>query len=87
MGTLDAAVDAFGVGVFDAGHRVGVLLGLLRTGLGPKTIEAIDKKTIIICHWSIKFKKGTYKNLMNTVKAAIFGTIVKNNVTVVGDPS
>ena len=28
-----------------------------------------------------------YKNLINTVKAAIFGTIVKNKVTDVGDPS
>ena len=27
----------------------------------PKTIDAIDKKTIIICHWSIKFTKGIYK--------------------------
>ena len=53
----------------------------------PKSIEAIDKKIMIICHWSIKFKKGTYKNLINTVNAAIFGTIVKNNVTEVGDPS
>ena len=26
-------------------------------------------------------------NLIKTVKAAIFGTIVKNKVTVVGDPS
>ena len=32
-------------------------------------------------------KNGVYKNLINTVKAAIFGTIEKNNVTVVGDPS
>ena len=31
--------------------------------------------------------KGTYKNLINTVNAAIFGTIAKNKVTEVGEPS
>ena len=55
--------------------------------IAPNNIEAIDKNTKIVCHWSIRFKKGTYKNLINTVKAAIFGTMVKNNVTVVGEPS
>ena len=55
--------------------------------IAPNNIEAIDKNTIIICHWSNKFKNGTYKNLINTVNAAILGTIVKNKVTVVGDPS
>src|SRR5210317_506618 len=55
--------------------------------IAPNSIEAIDKNTKIICHWSINSKKGTYKNLINTVKAAIFGTIVKNSVTVVGEPS
>ena len=54
--------------------------------IAPNNIEAIDKKTIIICHWSNKFKNGTYKNLINTVNAAIFGTIVKNNVTVLNTP-
>ena len=53
----------------------------------PNNIEAIDKKIKIVCHSSIKFKKGTYKNLIKTDKAAILGTIVKNNVTEVGDPS
>ena len=46
-----------------------------------------SKKINIICHWSIKFINGTYKNLIKTVKAAIFGTIVKKSVTDVGDPS
>src|SRR6056300_1195616 len=55
--------------------------------IAPKSIEAIDKKIKIICHCSINSKKGIYKNLINTVKAAIFGTIVKNSVTVVGEPS
>ena len=55
--------------------------------IAPKSIEAIERKINIICHWSIKFKKGTYKNLINTVNAATFGTIVKNKVTEVGDPS
>ena len=31
--------------------------------------------------------KGTYKNLINTVSAAILGTTAKNSVTEVGDPS
>ncbi len=53
----------------------------------PKIIEAIDRKTIIICHWSIILIKGTYKNLIKTVNAAILGTTAKNNVTDVGDPS
>ena len=55
--------------------------------IAPNNIEDIDKKIIIICHWSIKFKNGIYKNLIKTVSAAIFGTIVKNKVTVVGEPS
>ena len=55
--------------------------------MAPNNIDAIDKKIMIICHWSIKFKKGTYKNLIKTVRAAIFGTIVKNKVTDVGEPS
>ena len=49
--------------------------------------KAIDKKIIIGCHWSIMFINGTYKNLINTVKAAILGTTEKNNVTGVGEPS
>ena len=55
--------------------------------IAPKSIDAIDKNTKIICHCSIKFKKGTYKNLIKTDRAAILGTIVKNNVTEVGEPS
>ena len=42
---------------------------------------------MIGCHWSIMLKNGTYKNLIKTVKAATLGTIAKNNVTDVGDPS
>ena len=53
----------------------------------PKNIEAIDRKIIIICHWSIILKKGTYKNLIKTVNAATLGTTAKNSVTEVGDPS
>ena len=49
-------------------------------------IEAIDIKIIIICHWSIIFANGTYKNLIKTVNAAIFGSIAKNIVTEVGEP-
>ena len=41
--------------------------------IAPKSIEAIERNINIICHWSIKFKKGTYKNLINTVRAATFG--------------
>ena len=52
----------------------------------PKTIEASDKKIIIVCHWSIRLIKGIYKNLINTVIAAIFGKIAKKIVTDVGDP-
>ena len=33
------------------------------------------------------FKKGKYKNLIKTVSAAILGTMAKNNVTDVGEPS
>lgn len=55
--------------------------------IAPKIIDAIDKKIIIGCHWSIMFINGTYKNLINTVKAAILGTTEKNNVTGVGEPS
>ena len=36
----------------------------------------MDKNTKIICHCSIKFKKGTNKNLIKTVMAAILGTII-----------
>ena len=32
------------------------------------------------------FSKGTYKNLIKTVKAAIFGRIAKKIVTDVGEP-
>ena len=46
-----------------------------------------DKNIIINCHCSIRFKNGTYKNLINTVNAAILGNIAKNVVTDVGDPS
>ena len=53
----------------------------------PKIIDANDKKIIIICHWSIKLINGTYKNLINTVNAATLGTIAKNKVTDVGEPS
>ena len=49
--------------------------------------ELIDKKINIGCHCSIMFTKGTYKNLINTVSAATFGTSAKNNVTAVGEPS
>ena len=31
----------------------------------PNTIDAIDINTIIVCHWSIKFTNGIYKNLIN----------------------
>ena len=31
-------------------------------------------------------QNGVYKNLINTVRAAIFGKIAKINVTEVGDP-
>ena len=34
-----------------------------------------------------KLQKEQDKNLMNTVSAATFGTIAKNNVTAVGEPS
>ena len=34
----------------------------------PKIIDAIDKKIIIICHCSIRLRKGTYKIFINTVK-------------------
>ena len=71
----------------DAYHGILVQLPLPKHIDPQKIIEAIDRKIIIICHWSIKFRKGTYKNLINTVRAATFGTIVKNKVTVVGDPS
>ena len=37
--------------------------------------------------WSIIFKNGTYKILINTLKAAILGSIAKKIVTDVGDPS
>ena len=52
----------------------------------PNNIEAIDKKIIIICHWSIMFINGTYKNLIKIVNAAILGRIAKIIVTEVGDP-
>ncbi len=55
--------------------------------IAPNNIEAIERKIIIICHWSIIFKNGTYKILINTVNAAIFGSIAKKIVTEVGDPS
>ena len=42
--------------------------------IAPKIIEAIDIKTSIDCHWSIKFINGVYKNLINTDKAAILGS-------------
>ena len=46
-----------------------------------------EEKIKIILHCSIRFKNGTYKNLMNTVKVEILGTIVKNNVTDVSETS
>ena len=52
----------------------------------PNIIEATHKNTTINCHWSIKFKNGIYKNLINTVKAATLGKAAKNNVTEVGEP-
>ena len=55
--------------------------------IAPKIIDAIDKKIIIVCHWSIKLINGTYKNIIKTDNAATFGTIAKNNVTDVGEPS
>src|SRR5210317_664279 len=55
--------------------------------MAPKIIEAIDKKINMGCHCSIMLTKGTYKNLINTVSAATFGTSAKNNVTAVGEPS
>ena len=54
--------------------------------MAPNIIEAIEINTIIVCHWSIKFINGVNKNLINTVKAAIFGKAAKNNVTEVGEP-
>ena len=69
-----------------------IAINLLRlfwpiAAIAPKIIDAIDKKINIGCHWSIIFTKGTYKNLINTVRAATFGTIAKNSVTAVGEPS
>ena len=53
----------------------------------PNVIDAIDKKIIIVCHWSITLTNGTYMNLIKTDIAAIFGTRAKKVVTEVGDPS
>ena len=50
-------------------------------------MEAIDKKINIGCHCSIILTNGMYKNLINTVSAATLGTIAKNKVTTVGEPS
>ena len=46
----------------------------------------MEIKIRMVCHWSIKLLKGMYKNLINIVKAAIFGRAAKNRVTEVGDP-
>ena len=48
---------------------------------------SLDKNIIIICQWLNKLINGTYKNLINTVRAATLGTTAKNKVTGVGEPS
>ena len=52
----------------------------------PKA-NAIDKKTMIVCHWLIIFINGTYINLIKTDNAAILGIKAKKLVTEVGEPS
>ena len=52
----------------------------------PKIIDAMERNITIICHLSMRSKKGMYKIFINTVNAATFGKIAKNKVTGVGDP-
>ena len=56
-------------------------------GIDQNGLEAMDRKTTIICQWSIASIKGTYINLIKTDNAAIFGIRAKKLVTDVGDHS
>lgn len=53
----------------------------------PSTMEAIEMKTTICCHWDVTSGKAWIMIRTNIAIAAIFGAAAKKAVTGVGAPS